>query len=107
MKQFLLTMAAVMMAAGTAFAQEEGTDFTPSKYKYNDRAVGQETIQKFYTGANPNAADIRNDVVAGYDNGFSSLPAASLPILHSLMPKTFRQEQASLTSVAKWARCCA
>lgn len=70
MKQILLTMAAVMMAAGTAFAQEEGTDFTPSKYKYNDRAVGQETIQKFYTGANPNASVLRNDVVAGYDNGY-------------------------------------
>ncbi len=69
MKHSLLTAAAIMMAS-VAFAQE-GTDFTPSQYKYGERtSVGQETIQKFYTGANPNAANLRNDVVEGFDNGF-------------------------------------
>lgn len=68
MKHSLLTVAAIMVAS-VAFAQE-GTDFTPSAYKYSDRTtVGQEKINIFYTGANPDVAKLRNDIVANYDNG--------------------------------------
>ena len=69
MKHSLLTAAAIMMAS-VAFAQE-GTDFTPSQYKYGERtSTGQELIQQFYTGANPNAAVVRNDALAGFNNGY-------------------------------------
>ena len=58
MKQVLLTMAAVMLAAGSAFAQEE-TDITPSMYKYGERTtVGQETIQRAFHGANANGVTV-------------------------------------------------
>lgn len=49
MKQILLSLA-MMMAAGSAYAQN--VDLTPSNYKYSERNVGQETIAKFFTGAN-------------------------------------------------------
>lgn len=68
MKKFLLGVATMMVAVG-AYAQD-GIDITPSQYKYNDRAVGQETIQKFYTGANPDYSVLRNTIVEGYNNGY-------------------------------------
>lgn len=65
MKQILLSLAA-MAAVGTAYAQD--IDLTPSNYKYAERQVGQETIAKFFTGANiPAPCDAI--VSENYNNG--------------------------------------
>lgn len=52
MKQILLSLAMVM-TAGSAFAQD--VDVTPSKYKYANKEVGIEVIDTFFTGSNVNA----------------------------------------------------
>lgn len=52
MKQILLSLA-MLMTAGSAFAQD--VDVTPSKYKYANKEVGQELIDGFVTGANISA----------------------------------------------------
>lgn len=65
MKQILLSLA-MLMTAGSAFAQNE--DVTPSKYKYADKEVGQEAIDGFVTGSNI-AAPCDELIKEKYNNG--------------------------------------
>lgn len=65
MKQILLSLA-MLMTAGSAFAQD--VDVTPSKYKYADKEVGQEKIDGFVTGANI-AAPCDELIKEKYNNG--------------------------------------
>ena len=82
MRQILLSLA-MLMTAGGAFAQD--VDVTPSKYKYADREVGQELIEKYFSKANIDApvfdkvSDIYNNgafIVAGKDYAEAGQPQA-------------------------------
>ena len=65
MKQILLSLAMVM-TAGSAFAQD--VDVTPSKYKYANKEVGQELIDGFVHGSNI-AAPCDKLIEEKYNNG--------------------------------------
>lgn len=65
MKQILLSLA-MLMTAGSAFAQD--VDVTPSKYKYAGKEIGVEVIDSFFHGSNI-AAPCDELIKKKYDNG--------------------------------------
>lgn len=68
MKQILLGIAITLLGGVNLYAQNS-QDITPAKYKYSTRPVGQETVDGFFTKANPDKADINNLIQTKYDDG--------------------------------------